>query len=146
MLQRALVVDTSKSWLEKLGSESGNLFELVPCSDFHSARKLIERGPSFLITNIQLAAYNGLHLVHIAAQSQLQTRCIVYSDEIDRFLFREAQNLRAFCETRARLVQALSAYCGATLPVRDRRDVQQWDRRAQRRGGRRAADFSDPKN
>src|SRR4051812_49322214 len=125
MLERALVVDTSKSWLEQLGSEWGSALELVPCSDFHAARKLIESGPAFLITNIRLADYNGLHLVHLAAQSQSQTRCIVYSDEIDRFLFREAQNLRAFCETRVRLVQALSGYLGAALPVRDRRDIQQ---------------------
>ena len=146
MIERALVVDTSRSWLEKLGSEWGNAPELVPCSDFHPARKLIEGGPAFLITNIHLAEYNGLHLVYVAAQSQTQTRCIVYGDEVDRFLFREAQNLRAFCETRARLVRALPAYLGAALPVRDRRDVQQWDRRAQFRGGRRAADLSLTKN
>src|SRR6266581_1241901 len=142
MLDRALVVDTSKPWLEKLGGVWGSSFELVPCLDFRVARELIDTKPAFLITNIQLGEYNGLHLVHLAAFGRLDTRCIVYSDEIDPFLFQEAQELGAFCETRARLVHALPAYLSAVLPHRDRRSVRKWDRRAEFRGGRRSADFS----
>jgi hypothetical protein len=92
------------------------------CTTFQAARaRLIQHPPDLLITNLRLEAYNGLHLVHLAAATH--TRCIVFSTRADLGLAREVQAAGAFFELADRLPQVLESYVNASLPRRDRRDV-----------------------
>jgi CheY-like chemotaxis protein len=125
----------------------GPAAEVLAADSFEQARQLLrERQPDLLVTNLRLAAYNGLHLVLIAAPG---TRSVVYSTAgLDPALALEAQRRAAFYESGARLLTALPAYVSAlrptlVLPMRDRRNVIVYDRRAVSRGGRRASDVSD---
>jgi DNA-binding NtrC family response regulator len=115
--------------------------DVVASSSFQQARVVLrERPPDLLVTNLRLAAYNGLHLVLIATAG---TRSVVYSTaDFDRILALEAQRHGAFYELGARVHTALPAYLNAVLPARDRRDVIMVDRRSVSRGGRRAPDIS----
>lgn len=117
------------------------LATVEPCTDFRAARaRVLSRPPDFLVTNLRLREYNGLHLVLLAASRG--TRCIVYAATEDLALAREAQSLGAFYEPLARLPAALRSYVSATLPPRDRRNVAVRDRRLVFRGGRRSTDLS----
>jgi hypothetical protein len=108
---------------------------------FQDARpRLLSRRPDLLITNLRLKAYNGLHLVHLAAGTP--TRCIVYSTSDDIVLAREAQAAGAFFEHQLRLPLVLQSYVKATLPRYDRRGLTMRDRRTLVRGGRRCSDLS----
>ena len=95
----------------------------------------------FLVTNIRLGAYNGIHLVYLASALEGGSeRAIVYADAHDVALAREAQRAGAFYETRECLPVTLAAYLRAALPPRDRRDPAVRDRRTLFRGGRRCWD------
>ena len=113
--------------------------------DFSAARaRFLAQPADFLVTNLRLRAYNGLHLVYLAATlaSAAGTRSIVYDEQSDISLLREAQSAGAFVDSANRLYHALPAYVTSTLPTRDRRDVRLADRRLTFRGGRRAADVA----
>lgn len=109
------------------------------CGHFAGAReRLLTDPPDLVVTNLRLHAYNGLHLVHL---SKPPTRAIVYMDPPDPILLSEAQRAGAFIESPVRLLGAAQSYVAASLPARDRRRVDIFDRRAAPRGGRRAADL-----
>jgi hypothetical protein len=83
-----------------------------------------------------------LHLVYLAVSARLQTRSLVYGEEPDLPLAREAQGLGAFYEPRYRIPYAVRSYIGeSALPTRDRRDPARLDRRRVFRGGRRSTDL-----
>jgi hypothetical protein len=108
------------------------------CTDFQNARvRLLQQPPDLLITNLRLEAYNGLHLVHLAAATR--TRCIVFSTHDDLGLAHEVQAAGAFFELSARLPYVLESYVNATLPDHDRRDITMLGR-LPLRGGRRCTD------
>jgi DNA-binding NtrC family response regulator len=134
-----LLVEPDPATAVALERQLAPLADVVAASSFQQARLILrEHPPDLLVTNLRLAAYNGLHLVLIAGAG---TRSVVYSTAgLDRALAVEAQRQAAFYESGARLVTALPAYVNAHLPERDRRDVTLLDRRTASRGGRRAAD------
>ena len=108
------------------------------CTDFRSARaRLLHQPPDLLITNLRLEAYNGLHLVLLAATTR--TRCIVFSSPDDLGLAHEVQAAGAFFELSARLPEVLESYVNATLPLHDRRNITMLGR-LPLRGGRRCTD------
>jgi len=108
------------------------------CTTFQAARTRLALAPvDFLVTNVRLRAYNGLHLVHLVTPP---TRAIVYMDPPDAVLFRDAQQAHAFIESPERLGVAIAAYIQGSLPDFDRRSVSLADRRSTPRGGRRSAD------
>jgi DNA-binding NtrC family response regulator len=94
----------------------------------------------FLVTNIRLEAYNGLHLAYLMT-TYGPCRSIAYSTERDPSLAREAQQAGAFYEVAPYLPVTLPAYLHASLPVRDRRDPGGTERRRLFRGGRRRLDI-----
>lgn len=109
--------------------------------DFSGARReLIESPFQFVVANLRLQGYNGLHLVHLATTLGMPARAIVYTDHYDPDLAREIQNVGAFYETRACLPYALQAYLHGALPPQDRRNPKTRDRRQEFRGGRRCWD------
>jgi DNA-binding NtrC family response regulator len=113
--------------------------DVVVAAKFQQARDLLrERSFQWLVTNLRLAAFNGLHLVLVAPAG---LRSVVYSTAgLDPVLAMEAQRHGAFYESAARLPSALPAYINAALPPLDRRNVAMFDRRVVARGGRRASD------
>jgi hypothetical protein len=109
--------------------------------DFLSARThLLSRPYDWLVTNLRLDEYNGLHLVYLAGAVKLPARLLVYADPQDLELAREAQRAGAFFESRQRVHLALAAYLRGTLPPHDRRNPGMPDRRAISRGSRRCTD------
>ena len=94
----------------------------------------------FLVTNVRLGDYNGLHLVYLRSPARGVPCAIVYSDERDPGLAREAQRAGAFYEVVTCLPVTLRAYVTGVLPVRDRRGLAIPDRRGLFRGGRRSWD------
>jgi DNA-binding NtrC family response regulator len=143
MLPLVLLVEPNSTTSVVLQRALAPLAHVVASSGFKHARDILrERTPDLLITNLRLAAYNGLHLVLTASP---ETRSVVYSTAgLDPMLAVEAQRQAAFYESGTRLLAALPAYVRALLPTRDRRDVVVFDRRWLSRGGRRASDGSTP--
>jgi DNA-binding NtrC family response regulator len=118
-----------------------SLADVVECPDFPTARaRLSVTRYDWLITNLRLDAYNGLHLVHLVVASKLPTRSLVYGDRQDVELAREAQRVGAFYESRDRVPRALATYIRGTVPSADRRNPAILDRRSVFRGGRRCSD------
>jgi DNA-binding NtrC family response regulator len=114
-------------------------------TDFRSARThLFSKRYDWLVTNIRLDAYNGLHLVHLAETARLPIRSLVYADRRDLVLAREAQQAGAFYESRDRVARALAAYLRGTLPAQDRRNPAVSTRHSAFRGGRRCTDSFAP--
>jgi DNA-binding NtrC family response regulator len=107
---------------------------------FEVARTRLRREAfDFVVTNMRLEAYNGLHLAYARAPGR-SPHVIVYSDHHDPWLAREAQQAGAFYEIQECLPVTLAGYVRGTLPPRDRRDATR-DRRAIVRGGRRCWDL-----
>ena len=110
-------------------------------SQFAAARSIVQLSPvHLLVTNLRLGAFNGLHLVYLAALMTTKSRAIVYTDQLEIGLGREIQRAGAFYDTRLRLPHTLASYVRAALPSQDRRHLAVNDRRQAFRGGRRSAD------
>lgn len=139
-LKEILLVDPDPKGLHAVQSALRLVADIEAFTDFRGARtRLLNQPPDLLITNLRLQAYNGLHLVHLAAGTR--TRCIVYSTYDDLMLAREVQAAGAFFEHPLRLPLVLQSYVNATLPEHDRRDLTTLDRRTAFRGGRRCSDL-----
>jgi hypothetical protein len=138
-VKEILLVDANASSLRAVLNALRAMADVEACSDFQAARiRLLVKPPDLLVTNLRLQAYNGLHLVHLAAG--MPTRCIAYGEEDDLVLAREVQAAGAFYERPKRLLHALTSYVRATLPPQDRRRPTVLDRRQILRGGRRSTD------
>jgi len=113
-------------------------------ADFLAARAhLISKPYTWLFTNLRLGAYNGLHLVQLTAGAgRLSVRTVVYDDQRDVWLARQAQRAGAFYEYGDRVDRVLPAYLLGALPPQDRRNPAEPDRRFAFRGGRRCVDSS----
>ena len=135
-----LLVDPDPKGLHAVQAALRLVANIEALTDFRDARtRLLDQPPDLLVTNLRLQAYNGLHLVHLAAGTH--TRCIVYSTYDDLMLAREVQAAGAFFEHPLRLPLVLHSYMNATLPDHDRRDLTMLDRRMAFRGGRRCSDL-----
>jgi ActR/RegA family two-component response regulator len=108
---------------------------------FETARATLTARPfDFVVTNLRLSDFNGLHLVHLVSGNLRPPRCIVYTDTRDAALAREVQRSGAFYETAECLPVTLAAYLQGALPASDRRNPGLTDRRGSFRGGRRCWD------
>src|SRR5256885_988696 len=141
MSTRVLLVEPDLRVRSVLRDALRLLAEVDDCRDFPVARaRLSAASYDWLISNLRLESYNGLHLVHLVAFAGLPTRALVYGDPHDVWLAREAQRIGAFYESRDHLLRALPAIVLGKLPETDRRDPMAADRRSVFRGGRRAVD------
>jgi DNA-binding NtrC family response regulator len=108
---------------------------------FETARASLLTTPfDFVITNLRLSEFNGLHLVHLVSSHLPTAKCIVYTDRRDPRLAREVQRAGAFYDTVECLPVTMSTYFRAKLPESDRRDPSLPERRGLFRGGRRCWD------
>lgn len=144
MAPLALAVDQNELVLSKIRSTVGAAgYRVSPHTRFETARQdLRAHAPHLLITAVRLQAYNGIHLAHLARITRPEAVVIVYDNQPDVLLAREAQRSGAFYEAQANLLYAVTAYLTASLPDRDRRDPTAHDRRAIFRGGRRTTDLA----
>jgi hypothetical protein len=139
---RVLIVEPDSVLRLQLRNAVGSLAGVDADSGVPTARqRLLTTAYSWLVTNVRLDAYNGLHLAYLAKMAQEPPHILVYGDETDLLLAREAQQLGAFYESKEAIVRSLPAYLTAPLPASDRRDVTIRDRRLAFRGGRRSSDF-----
>jgi DNA-binding NtrC family response regulator len=138
---RVLLVEPNDVARRMLEKAAASVAQVESHGVFETARARLLRAPfDFLVTNIRLGAYNGLHLVYVSSQGQGAPRAIAYSAERDAGLAREAQRAGAFYELSTCLPVTLAAYVKGTLPDHDRRDPAIPERRSQVRGGRRCWD------
>src|SRR5260221_12360159 len=78
--------------------------------DFPSARRRLGAMRfDFVISNLRLGAFNGLHLTY-AANAHTPTRCIVYTDAREPALAQDVRRAGAFSEVTDRLPGTLPAY------------------------------------
>lgn len=121
-VKTVLLVDPDTNVLRTIQDRLRLVANVEACSGFWEARgRLLAKPPDLLVTNLRLHAYNGLHLVHLAAGEP--TRCVVYATYTDLALAREAQAAGAFYERSHRLTFALPSYLSAVLPAHDRRTL-----------------------
>jgi DNA-binding NtrC family response regulator len=108
--------------------------------EFESARRRLgTMHVDFVISNLRLGAFNGLHLTY-AASATTPARAIVYTDAREPALAQDVRRAGAFYEVTDRLPVTLTAYLAGNLPPADRRDPATPDRRTPFRGGRRIWD------
>jgi ActR/RegA family two-component response regulator len=142
MRRRLLLVEPDPAFRNQLAITAASVAQVAASETFEAARALLMRSAfDIIVTNLQLRAYNGLHLVFLAARPSADPRSVVYSARRDAGIGREVQQAHAFYETAADIALALPAYVNSTLPDRDRRDPAACDRRQKARGGRRCRDL-----
>lgn len=141
--KQLLLVETDPALRQVLTQVGAPIANLTAAADFQAARMALLKQPfDIVVTNLRLHTHNGLHLVYLISASGLPTRIIVYTDDVDPFLVREAQQAGALYESLPRLIYSLPAYIHADLPELDRRDPARPDRRSTYRGGRRRSDVA----
>ena len=91
---RVLLVDDDAAYLHACTTvltRGGH--DVVPCEDFHEARRRLEQERfDALIADVRLGAYNGLHLITIAAPSMIR---IALSAVPDSVIHRDAEQAGA---------------------------------------------------
>jgi len=141
MLPRVLLVEPNPAIADHLLDAARAVATVDYQVNFETARlRLTGTGFDFVVSNLRLGEFNGLHLVHLAADLDHPPRCVVYTDATDLILGREVQRVGAFYETATCLPVTLGAYVRSKLPAVDRRDPTRLDRRGEFRGGRRCWD------
>jgi DNA-binding NtrC family response regulator len=138
-----LIVEPDAFISRRLKEACGPLARVTTCPDFPSGReRLMVDQPTFLVSNLRLNEYNGLHLLFLTHAEERATRCIIHTSRPDFSLVGEAQKLGAVFEWTERLPYALYQYLQNPWPENDRRSALRIDRRRIFRGGRRAPDVA----
>jgi len=144
-LKRILIVEPDDVLRGILEGVAASVAQVESHRRFETARASVLGAPfDFLVTNLRLGPYNGLHLVYLSLSRPQMPRAIVFSDEPDAGMGREVQRAGAFYELGPRLPVTLAAYLTGTLPGYDRRDPTAPDRRTRLGGGRRCCDLGLP--
>lgn len=139
-IKEVLFVDPSMELQRTVQSILKPVAQVHTCSTFEDAcSRLISSPPDLLVTSVRLHAHNGVHLVYLAAR-HARTKSIVHLTSADFGLAREVEAAGAFVVREPFLVVALESIVIANLPLTDRRDPVNGDRRRMPRGGRRCTD------
>jgi hypothetical protein len=140
---RVLLVEPNAQVAATLRHAGRSIGTFVHLPAFEEARSSLVTTPfDFVIANLRLSEFNGLHLVHLASTHQPSVKCIVYTTRRDPPFAREVQRAGAFYETMECLPVTMAAYFRGKLPECDRRNPDVSDRRGLYRGGRRCWDLS----
>jgi len=135
-----LLVEPNPSMADLIEESIGLQAQVYLHRDFESARRqLAAQRFDFVISNLRLRSFNGLHLAY-AVKAVAPTRCIIYTESREPALAQDVRRADAFYEVADRLPVTLAAYLGGKLPPSDRRDPAIPDRRTPFRGGRRIWD------
>jgi hypothetical protein len=140
-LNRVLIVEPETILRLQLRNVAGNTGSVDVETGMPSARQRLLTTPyAWLVTNVRLHAYNGLHLAYLAKMTHTPIKILVYGEYGDLLLAREAQQLGGFYEPKVSIANALPGYLTSPLPPNDRRDATSRERRRLFRGGRRSSD------
>jgi DNA-binding NtrC family response regulator len=92
-----LVVDTRAAVLRRTGDALRRAgYEIFEADSFGDAKRiLLSRKPAVLISGLRLAAFNGLHLVHLARLTRPDLNAIIISASADAILQTEAERVGA---------------------------------------------------
>lgn len=135
-----LLVEPNPRMADVIQESIRPLAEVCHHFEFQSARRQLgTKRFDFVVSNLRLGAFNGLHLAY-AANAGTPVRCIVYTDAREPALAQDVRRAGAFYEVSDRIPVTLAAFLGSTLPPADRRDPAAPDRRTPFRGGRRIWD------
>ncbi|HET9832427.1 MAG TPA: hypothetical protein VFP91_11980 [Vicinamibacterales bacterium] len=138
-----LIVEPDAFISRRLKEACGALARVTTIPDFPTGReRLMVDQPNFLVTNLRLNEFNGLHLLFLTHAEERTTHCIIHTSRPDFSLVGEAQKLGAVFEWTERLPYALHQYLESPWPNADRRTPHRIDRRRLFRGGRRAPDVA----
>jgi DNA-binding NarL/FixJ family response regulator len=139
----ALIVDPDPLQLSTIGAiVEAHGHRCISTADFAAARRhLRDDALGVLVTNLRLGAFNGIHLAYLTRIAHPDARILVYAREHDRMLAAETQAAGAFYARQEYVAFSLPAFLRASLPERDRRNVDGLDRRTTFRGGRRTTDI-----
>jgi DNA-binding NarL/FixJ family response regulator len=141
MQKRVLLVEPESSIRTGLHESIRAMADVYEKARFECARRLLASTPfDFVVSNIRLGPYNGLHLVHLSFSAGVRPRCIVYTAERDESLAREVRRAGAFYDTADCVPITLAAHLRGSVPTADRRNASAPDRRTTPRGGRRCLD------
>jgi DNA-binding NarL/FixJ family response regulator len=82
MVPRILIVDPDPVRQRHLAEAIGTAGIVESVADFQTARaRLVATSPDFLIANLRLGEYNGVHLVYHAASAHIPVRAFVYTEK-----------------------------------------------------------------
>src|SRR5436305_15056574 len=96
---RVLIVEPDPFVSRRLKEACGTTSLVTTCPDLPSGReRLMVDHPNFLITNLRLNEFSGLHLIFLTQADGCQTHCIVHTTRPDLSLIAEAQKLNALFE------------------------------------------------
>ncbi|HTO58235.1 MAG TPA: hypothetical protein VMJ74_10595, partial [Pseudomonadales bacterium] len=99
-----LIVEPDTFLSRRLREACGASVRVTTCADFPSGReRLMLDRPDFLVTNLRLNEYNGLHLLFLSDTEDRHTRCVIHTNRPDFSLISEAQKLHALFEWTDRL-------------------------------------------
>jgi DNA-binding NtrC family response regulator len=138
-------VDTDAAFATELHSvvQRAAAYEVIVHTQFEAARQQVAvQPPHLLVANVRLESFNGIHLVYLAKSSGSNVRVVIYAEQHDSVLAREAQRAGAFYERQFLLPYSLQGLINAELPPLDRRESDFVDRRTMFRGGRRVTDLA----
>jgi CheY-like chemotaxis protein len=83
-----LVVDPDVHMVSRLAAMAEAAgYSCIAVQDFPAARRELHRqSPAVVVTNLRLAAFNGIHLAYLAIRQRAGTRVMVYGREFDDVL------------------------------------------------------------
>ena len=123
MPKQLLIVEPDLNLAGRLVQAAVPFARVRTAGDFATARLLLaERSFDWLITNVRLGDYNGLHLVHLVTSNLSARRALVYDEHADAWLADEAQRMGAFYEPGDRIARAIPGYLCEPPGAGDRRD------------------------
>jgi DNA-binding NtrC family response regulator len=135
-----LLVEPNPSVADMIEESIRPMAQVYLHRDFESARRqLAAQRFDFVVSNLRLRSFNGLHLAY-AVNVVAPTRCVIYTESREPALAQDVRRAGAFYEVVDRLPVTLTAFLVGKLPPTDRRDPAVPDRRTPFRGGRRVWD------
>ena len=119
-----LIVEPDVNLSGRLVEAAAPFGHVQTAGDFATARLLLaERSFDWLITNVRLGDYNGLHLVHLVTSNLSARDVLVYDEHADSWLAGEALRMGAFYEPGDGVADAIAGYLRDTPPENDRRSA-----------------------
>lgn len=137
-----LIVDTRVAALRRTGDllrRAGH--DVLEAGSFDEAKRvLVQRLPALMISSLRLAAFNGLHLVHLARLARPEISAIIVSTSADAVLQSEAERVGASLLVEpvppTTLLALISQLLEASASLDDQRGIERRQAERRRAGGR----------
>ena len=111
-----LLVEPNPSVADMIEESIRPLAQVYFHREFESARRqLAAQRFDFVVSNLRLRSFNGLHLAY-AVNAVAPTRCVIYTESREPALAQDVRRAGAFYEVVDRLPVTLTAYLAGKLP------------------------------